>query len=83
MQRLTIEISRNAMTATRATNGTTMCNSSVNTSPLSMQQQPQQQQQERDAGDSTLNSNVIRTIDTYPTANGIPMRYNELFYQIS
>lgn len=68
-ERLTIEISRNAMTATRATNGTTMCSSSVNASPLSTQQQ-----QERDAGDSTLNSNVIRTIDTYPTANGIPMR---------
>ncbi|XP_029162768.1 uncharacterized protein LOC114934268 [Nylanderia fulva] len=71
-ERLTIEISRNAMAATRATNGTTMCSSTVNTSPLSAQQQPQQQ--ERDAGDSTLNSNIIRTIDTYPTANGIPMR---------
>lgn len=83
MQRLTIEISRNAITATRATNGTTICGSTVNTSPLSVQQQQQQQQQQQDAGDSTTNSNVIRAIDTYPTANGIPIRYNIAIYFMS
>ncbi|XP_029665454.1 uncharacterized protein LOC115236876 isoform X1 [Formica exsecta] len=71
-ERLAIEISRNAITATRATSGTTMCGSTANTSSLSVQQQQQQQQQ--NAGDSTTNSNVIRTIDTYPTANGTPIR---------
>lgn len=43
----------------------------------------QQQQQQQDIGDSTSNSNVIRTIDTYPTVNGTPIRYNiycNLFY---
>ncbi|EFN67872.1 Tripartite motif-containing protein 37 [Camponotus floridanus] len=69
-ERLAIEISRNAITATRA-NGTTIISSTANTSSLSVQQQQQQQQ---DVGDSTNNSNVIRTIDTYPTTNGTPIR---------
>ncbi|XP_070150409.1 uro-adherence factor A isoform X2 [Polyergus mexicanus] len=70
-ERLAIEISRNAITATRATSGTTMCGSTANMSSLSVQQQQQQQQ---NAGDSKTNSNIIRTIDTYPTANGTPIR---------
>lgn len=47
-----------------------------------MQQQQQQQQQQQDVGDSTNNSNVIRTIDTYPTTNGTPIRYNIAIYFI-
>ena len=74
-QRLTIEISRNSIAATRATSGTTMCSSTVNASPLSAQQQQQQQQ---DADNLTTNSNIIRTIDTYPIANGTPVRYCNL-----
>lgn len=71
-QRLAIEISRNAMAATRATSGTTICGATVNVSPSSTQQQQQQQQ---DVGDSITNSNTIRTIDAYPTTNGTPVRY--------
>ncbi|XP_011702182.1 PREDICTED: uncharacterized protein LOC105458510 [Wasmannia auropunctata] len=72
-ERLAIEISRNAMAATRATNGTsgTICGATVNASSLSTQQQQQQQQ---DVGDSMTNSNTTRTIDTYPTSNGTPVR---------
>lgn len=55
------------MTATRATNGTTMCGS--NMSPL------EQQQQQQDVSDPVTNSNTTRTIDAYPTANGTPIRY--------
>ncbi|XP_018394310.1 PREDICTED: uncharacterized protein LOC108773090 [Cyphomyrmex costatus] len=73
-ERLAIEISRNAMAATRATSGTngTMSTATVNTSSVSMQQQQQQQQQ--DAGEPMTNSNTTRTIDAYPTMNGTPVR---------
>ncbi|XP_071560509.1 uncharacterized protein [Temnothorax nylanderi] len=70
-ERLAIEISRNAMAATRATSGTTMCGATVNASPLSMQQQQQQQQ---DVGEPMTNSSTTRTIDAYPTTNGTPVR---------
>lgn len=73
-QRLAIEISRNAMAATRAINGTTICGAIVNSSPLSTQQQ----QQEQDVDDSMTNSNITRTIDAYPTTNGTPVRYHML-----
>ncbi|KAL6429542.1 hypothetical protein ACFW04_007472 [Cataglyphis niger] len=66
-ERLAIEISRNAITATRATSGTTICGSTANTSSLSVQQQ-------QDAEDSKINSNVIQTIDTYSTANATSLR---------
>lgn len=66
-ERLAIEISRNAMTATRATSGTTICGATINASPLSTQQQQQ------DAGDPMTNSNTTRTIDAYPTTNGTPV----------
>ncbi|KAG5322098.1 TRI37 ligase, partial [Acromyrmex heyeri] len=71
-QRLAIEISRNAMAATRATSGTngTICAVTVNTSPISMQQQQQQQ----DTGEPMINSNTTRTIDAYSTTNGTPVR---------
>ncbi|XP_011863279.1 PREDICTED: E3 ubiquitin-protein ligase TRIM37-like [Vollenhovia emeryi] len=65
-ERLAIEISRNAMAATRATSGTAVCGATVNASPLS----PQQQQ---DVGDAMTSSNT-RTIDAYPTTNGTPVR---------
>ncbi|EFN83733.1 uncharacterized protein LOC105183913 isoform X1 [Harpegnathos saltator] len=61
-ERLAIEISRNAVAATRATSGNTMCGSTANTSPLSIQQQQD---------DVTSCSNVTRTIDTYATASGM------------
>lgn len=69
-ERLAIEISRNAMAATRATSGTTMCGATVNASPLSTQQQQQQQ----DVGDPMTNSNITGTIDAYPTTNGTSVR---------
>ncbi|XP_012225328.1 serine-rich adhesin for platelets-like isoform X2 [Linepithema humile] len=56
-ERLAIEISRNAVAATRVTNGTPMCGSTGN---ASLQQ---------DASE-TVNSNATRTIDMCPTANG-------------
>lgn len=71
MQRLAIEISRNAMAAIRATTGSTVCGATVNASLLSTQQQQQQ-----DVSDDPMtNSNTARTIDAYPTPNGTPMRY--------
>ncbi|XP_012540959.2 uncharacterized protein LOC105839299 [Monomorium pharaonis] len=70
-ERLAIEISRNAMTATRATSGTTVCRATVNVSPLPAQQQQQQQQ---DVSDPMINSSTTRTIDAYPTTNGTPVR---------
>lgn len=60
-------MSHNAMAATRATSGSTVCGATVNASPLSTQQQ--------DIDDSMTNSNTTRTIDAYPTTNGTPMRY--------
>ncbi|XP_018350094.1 PREDICTED: uncharacterized protein LOC108753202 [Trachymyrmex septentrionalis] len=70
-ERLAIEISRNAMAATRATSGSngTICAATVNTSPICMQQQQQQQ----DTGEPMINSNT-RTIDVYSTTNGTPVR---------
>ncbi|KYN29017.1 E3 ubiquitin-protein ligase TRIM37, partial [Trachymyrmex cornetzi] len=70
-ERLAIEISRNAIAATKATCGTdgTMCAATVNTSPTSIQQQQQQ-----DTGEPMINSNTTRTIDAYSTTNGTPVR---------
>ncbi|XP_011634045.1 uncharacterized protein LOC105425136 [Pogonomyrmex barbatus] len=67
-ERLAIEISRNAMAATRATNGTTMCGSNANAS------QSTQQQQQQDINEPVTSSNNTRTIDTYPTTNGTSVR---------
>jgi len=58
------------MAAIRATTGSTVCAATVNSSPLSTQQQQQQ-----DVDDPMTNSNTARTIDAYPTPNGTPMRY--------
>ncbi|KAL0115521.1 hypothetical protein PUN28_010800 [Cardiocondyla obscurior] len=66
-ERLAIEISRNAMAATKATSGTAMCGAAANSSPLSMQQQ-------QNVGDLTTSSSITRTIDKYFTANGTPVR---------
>ncbi|KAF7414472.1 hypothetical protein HZH68_002961 [Vespula germanica] len=62
-ERLAIEISRNALTATRATNGNITPTSTANILPLV------QQKQSQSAGDSTLNCNSDLTIDTYSTGN--------------
>jgi len=61
------------MAATRATSGTngTICAATVNTSPISIQQQQQQQE----TGEPMINSNTTRTIDAYSTTNGTPVRY--------
>ncbi|EZA49710.1 E3 ubiquitin-protein ligase TRIM37, partial [Ooceraea biroi] len=64
-ERLAIEISRNAVAAVKATNGTGIYG--LHTSSPAMQQQ---QQQKRIAEDSTINSNTTRTIETYPNMNG-------------
>ncbi|XP_017752334.1 PREDICTED: uncharacterized protein LOC108545305 isoform X2 [Eufriesea mexicana] len=58
-ERLAIEISRNAMAATRVSSGATLCGSTTNVSPMMMQQQSQV------AGEPLLNSNSIRSTDTY------------------
>lgn len=65
-QRLAIEISRNAITATRVPSGATLCGPTSSVTPLAMQ--PSQ-----GAGDPLLNSNSSRSIETYP--NGTSTRY--------
>ncbi|XP_012275066.1 uncharacterized protein LOC105696857 isoform X2 [Orussus abietinus] len=69
-ERLAIEISRNAVTATRVSNGAGMCNpSSGNIPSLNIQQQ-----QSLGGGDPTLGCNSARSVDTYPTVNASPTR---------
>ncbi|XP_061928286.1 E3 ubiquitin-protein ligase TRIM37 isoform X2 [Apis cerana] len=58
-ERLAIEISRNAIAATRVPSGATLCGSTSNVTPMIMQQQSQT------AGDSLLNSNSTRSGETY------------------
>ncbi|XP_017882456.1 E3 ubiquitin-protein ligase TRIM37-like isoform X2 [Ceratina calcarata] len=56
-ERLAIEISRNAMAATRVPSGATLCGSMSNVMPMVMQSQA--------AGDPLLNTNSIRSTETY------------------
>ncbi|XP_043253981.1 E3 ubiquitin-protein ligase TRIM37-like [Colletes gigas] len=65
-ERLAIEMSRNAMTATRVSSGATLCGSTSNVTSLVMQQQSQA------AGDPLLISNSTRSMETYP--NGTSTR---------
>ncbi|CAL7947562.1 unnamed protein product [Xylocopa violacea] len=58
-ERLAIEISRNAMAATRVPSGATLCGSTPNVMSVAMQQQSQA------AGDPLLNSNSTRSTETY------------------
>ncbi|XP_047344875.1 uncharacterized protein LOC124947157 isoform X2 [Vespa velutina] len=62
-ERLAMEISRNAVTATKVTNGNITLTSTASILPLV------QQKQSQGAGDSTLNCNSDLTIDTYSTGN--------------
>ncbi|KAK2583315.1 hypothetical protein KPH14_009317 [Odynerus spinipes] len=62
-ERLAIEISRNAMTATRVTSETTTSIPTTSTVPLVHQQQSQ------GAGDSIMNCNSDSTIDIYSSGN--------------
>ena len=64
-ERLAIEISRNAITATRVPSGATLCGPTSSVTPLAMQQS-------QGAGDPLLNSNSSRSIETYP--NGTSTR---------
>lgn len=59
MQRLAIEISRNAMAATRVPSGATLCGSTSNVTSMIIQQQSQA------AGDALLNTNSTRSTETY------------------
>ncbi|XP_076387093.1 uncharacterized protein LOC100879152 isoform X4 [Megachile rotundata] len=59
-ERLAIEISRNAMAATRVPSGATLCGSASNIAPVMMQQQSQA------AGDPLVNTNTTRSVETYP-----------------
>lgn len=68
-ERLAIEISRNAIAVTRAASGAALCGPTSNVTSLVMQQPCTQS-----TGDSLLNSNSARTIDTYPAANSTPTR---------
>ncbi|XP_043512448.1 E3 ubiquitin-protein ligase TRIM37-like isoform X2 [Frieseomelitta varia] len=58
-ERLAIEISRNAMAATRVPSGATLCGSTSNVTSMIMQQQSQA------AGDALLNTNSTRSAETY------------------
>ncbi|XP_015439600.1 PREDICTED: E3 ubiquitin-protein ligase TRIM37-like [Dufourea novaeangliae] len=58
-ERLAIEISRNAIAATRVSSGVALCGPTSNVTPLVMQQQSQA------AGDPLLNSSSPRSIETY------------------
>ncbi|XP_024220703.1 E3 ubiquitin-protein ligase TRIM37 isoform X3 [Bombus impatiens] len=58
-ERLAIEISRNAMAATRVPSGATLCGSTSNVTSIMMQQQSQA------VGDPLLNSNSTRSAETY------------------
>ncbi|CAK9823289.1 E3 ubiquitin-protein ligase TRIM37 [Anthophora retusa] len=61
-ERLAIEISRNAMAATRVPSGATLCGSTSNVMPMVVQQQPQA------TTDPLLKSNSARSIETYQNA---------------
>ncbi|XP_034182064.1 uncharacterized protein LOC117605172 isoform X2 [Osmia lignaria lignaria] len=62
-ERLAIEISRNAMAATRVPSGATLCGSASNIVPVMIQQQSQA------AGDPIVNSNSTRSTETYPNGS--------------
>ncbi|XP_076232623.1 uncharacterized protein LOC143178072 isoform X3 [Calliopsis andreniformis] len=64
-ERLAIEISRNAMAATRVPSGTTLCEPTSNVTPLTIIQS-------QAAGDPSLNSTSTRSNETYP--NGTSAR---------
>nr|XP_033326823.1 E3 ubiquitin-protein ligase TRIM37-like isoform X1 [Megalopta genalis] len=68
-ERLAIEISRNAMTATRVSSGT-LCGPTSNVTSLVMQQQSQA------AGDPLLNSNTSRSIEPYQNGTSTSLACN-------